>query len=78
MLPSSFVAELRAEIGEWITDVIKTPPASQSMTAFARYPVATSCFRMVANGHELTVDLDGRTLADVGIKDENVTVGRLR
>ena len=78
MCPSSYVAELRAEVEYWLEKNVQAKKERQ--IAFAQLPSSHSSsvneehsfWRIVVSGQELSHDVDSKTLEEVGLKDQNV------
>ena len=78
MSPTSYVAELRAEIETWMEKVVQAKkehqtafvqPVASGFSSFNEEPIS---WRIVISGQELTRDVDSKTLEEVGLKDQNV------
>ncbi|XP_062502356.1 ubiquitin carboxyl-terminal hydrolase 34-like isoform X2 [Corticium candelabrum] len=77
MSPTSYVAELRAEIETWMEKVVQAKkehqtafvqPVASGFSSFNEEPIS---WRIVISGQELTRDVDSKTLEEVGLKDQN-------
>ena len=88
MFSTDLVAELRAEVTSWCKklqekrDQMKQaneetqmtgPSLSSPFSSFSQFsPPLTPPFRLISQGHELTPDLDEKSLGEVGFKDLQV------
>lgn len=79
MHSSDLVSELRAEVTHWckqLQEKIKNEQQGEDTTRHIPLspfsPQLHPPFRLISQGHELTPDLDEKTLADVGFKDLQV------
>lgn len=76
---SDLVSELRAEVTHWcqkLQERIKNESQGEGTSKHSPLspfpPQLHPPFRLISQGHELTPDLDEKTLADVGFKDLQV------
>ena len=89
MYSTDLVADLRAEVTIWCAkleerrqqqlqtqkELARQQSTSQPLASLPGYPPAlVPPLRLISTGHELTPDLDEKTLAEVGLKDLQVNV----
>ena len=87
MHSTDLVAELRAEVTCWCKKLqekrdqsrqheetkMSTPSLSSPFSSFSPFSQSlTPPFRLISQGHELTPDLDEKSLGEVGFKDLQV------
>ena len=80
MNSSDLVADLRAEVTHWCKQLREKLKEQQQGEGSSQHsalspfsPQLHPPFRLISQGHELTPDLDEKTLAEVGFKDLQVS-----
>lgn len=71
MLSSDYLAKFRARVTHWGINAQKEKEEGTSKSSMSG-PVLKPPFRLITHGHELTPDLDMKTMGELGVKNQQV------
>lgn len=81
MVSSDLLAKFRARVTHWCVEAQKEKDENSGVvdgggtnTSNNSHTVLKPPFRLISHGHELTPDLDMKTLWELGVRDQQVNI----
>ena len=71
MISSDLLAKFRARVTHWCVEAQREKDESGSADSNS-HTILKPPFRLISHGHELTPDLDMKTLWELGVRDQQV------